>query len=90
MPEKVAETIPLEVAVPRPATLTAQHDDSGLYTIPETAGLLRCSDMHVYRLIAAGELRAVDIANAGAGRSKTRVSPDDLADYIDRKRGRKP
>jgi len=45
--------------------------------------------MHVYRLIAAGELRAVDIATPGAGRSKTRVRSDDLADYIDRKtRGR--
>jgi hypothetical protein len=45
--------------------------------------------MHVYRLIAAGELPAVDIATPGAGRSKTRIRSDDLADYIDRKtRGR--
>jgi hypothetical protein len=41
--------------------------------------------MHVYRLIAAGELRAVDIATPGAGRTKTRIRGDDLADYIDRK-----
>jgi hypothetical protein len=45
--------------------------------------------MHVYRLIAAGELTAVDIAAPDAGRSKTRIRSDDLADYIDRKtRGR--
>ena len=60
-----------------------------LHTVPGAAGLLRCSDMHVYRLIAAGELTAVDIATPGAGRSKTRIRSDDLADYIDRKtRGR--
>ena len=78
----------------RPATntLTAQHDDIRLYTIPETAGRLGgCSAMHVYRLIRAGELDAVDIAMPGAGRSKTRIRSDDLAEYIDRKtQGGKP
>lgn len=66
------------------------HQGIKLYPIPETAELLGgCSEMHVYRLIAAGELRAVDIATPGAGRSKTRVRSDDLADYIDRQtRGR--
>src|SRR5256885_2195974 len=66
------------------------HQGIKLHPIPETAELLGgCSEMHVYRLIAAGELRAVDIATPGAGRSKTRVRSDDLADYIDRKtRGR--
>jgi excisionase family DNA binding protein len=61
-----------------------------LHSVTETAELLGgCSDMHVYRLIAAGELRAVDIATPGAGRSKTRIRSDDLAGYIDRKtRGR--
>ena len=66
------------------------HKDIKLHPISETAELLGgCSEMHVYRLIAAGELRAVDIATPGAGRSKTRVRSDDLAAYIDRKtRGR--
>jgi AAA domain len=40
--------------------------------------------VHIYRLIAAGELRAVDIATPGAGRTKTRIRGDDLANYIDR------
>jgi excisionase family DNA binding protein len=53
-----------------------------LLSIPETAKALRCHRDHVYTLIAAGELRAVDIA-AGR-RPKTRVRSDDLADYIDR------
>lgn len=63
-----------------------------LYTIPETADLMGgVSEMHVYRQIAAGELRAVDIASPGAGRAKTRVRSDDLADYIERRtRGRAP
>jgi excisionase family DNA binding protein len=61
-----------------------------LYTIPETADLMGgVSEMHVYRQIAAGELRAVDIASPGAGRPKTRVRSDDLTDYIERRtRGR--
>jgi excisionase family DNA binding protein len=51
-------------------------------TIPGAAGQLSCSEMHIYRLIAAGELRAVDISMPGSGRSKTRIRADDLASYI--------
>jgi len=53
-----------------------------LHTIPEAAGLLRCSENHVYRLIAAGVLPAVDIAVPGARRPKTRVSDEALRAYI--------
>jgi len=59
-----------------------------LYTVLETAGFLGCSDQHVYRLIAAGELRTVDIATPTgrrAGRPKIRIRSDDLAAYIDRR-----
>lgn len=56
-----------------------------LHSIPDTAKLLGgCSTMHVYRLITSGQLRAVDIATPGAGRSKTRIRSDDLIEYIDR------
>lgn len=51
--------------------------------IPGAAGQLGCSDMHIYRLIAAGVLRAVDISIPGSSRSKTRVRADDLAAYVD-------
>jgi excisionase family DNA binding protein len=54
-------------------------------TVKETAAYLGCSDMHVYRLIAAGELRPVDIAGPAAKRPKIRIRSDDLAGYIDRK-----
>lgn len=55
-----------------------------LYTIPQTAELLGgVSEMHVYRLIAAGVLRVVDVASPGARRSKSRVRSDDLAAYIE-------
>ncbi len=59
--------------------------DVTLYSVTEAAERMGCSDMHVYRLIAAGELTTLDIATPGAGRSKTRVRSDDLAAYIDRK-----
>ncbi len=56
-----------------------------LYSIPETAELLgNCSQMHVYRLIAAQALRAVDIGVPGSKKPKTRVRSDDLSDYIKR------
>jgi excisionase family DNA binding protein len=54
-----------------------------LLTITAAAARLGCSDMHVYRLIAAGELGAVDIAQPGARRSKTRVRSDDVDTYIE-------
>lgn len=54
-----------------------------LLTVHEAAERLRCSDMTVYRLIADGSLRAVDMRPAGSRRSKTRVRDDDLAEFID-------
>jgi excisionase family DNA binding protein len=63
--------------------------DVKLYSVTQVAEILDCSDMQVYRLIAAGELRAADIGTPGSGRPKSRIRSDDLADYIDRKtRGR--
>lgn len=66
--------------MPQPARQRAPVD---LLTIPAAAARLKCSDMHVYRLIARGELRAVDISDPGVKRSKTRVRTDDLAAYIE-------
>jgi excisionase family DNA binding protein len=54
-----------------------------LLTIAATAVRLGCSDDHVYRLIATGGLEAVDIAQPGAKRSKTRIRSDDLDAYIE-------
>jgi excisionase family DNA binding protein len=55
-----------------------------LFTPRETAERLGCSENHVYRLIARGALRAVDIGQPGAQRSKTRVRSDDLFGYIEK------
>jgi excisionase family DNA binding protein len=72
----------MQNAKPRPRR---GHQNVTLHSVAETAAeILDCSEMHVYRLIAAGELTAVDIATPGAGRSKTRIRSDDLADYIKR------
>jgi len=56
-----------------------------LLTIADTAARLGCSEMHVYRLIAAGELDPVDIAQPRARKPKTRISESDLARYIQAK-----
>lgn len=70
-------------------TTSRPSDNLSLLTIKDAAARLGCSGEHVYRLIAAGVLRAVDIAGPAARRTKTRVRSDDLADYIDRQtRGR--
>jgi excisionase family DNA binding protein len=61
-----------------------------LLTIPAAAERLGCSDEHVYRLIASGALGAVDIAQPGALRSKTRVRSDDLDVYIESRTRRAP
>ena len=55
---------------------------TNLLTISAAAARLGCSDNHIYRLIAVGELEAVDIALPSARRSKTRVKSDDIDAYI--------
>lgn len=54
-----------------------------LYTPAEAADRIRASESHVYRLIAEGKLRAVDIAQPGSRKPKTRVRSDDLDAYIE-------
>jgi len=66
------------------AQQTATRAPDPLNTIPAAAKHLGCSDTHIYRLIAAGELRAVDISAPGSRRTKTRIRADDLARYIER------
>ncbi|WGY03734.1 helix-turn-helix domain-containing protein [Nocardioides sp. QY071] len=56
---------------------------SQLLSVTEAAKVLDCSRGHVYNLIAAGELSAVDIGIAG--RPKTRVLTSELEEYIARK-----
>lgn len=54
-----------------------------LLTIPETADELGIAATTVYRMIACGDLRAVDMAVPGAKKSKTRVREDDLEAFIE-------
>ncbi len=51
-----------------------------VYSVPEAAEMLGCSDDHVYRLISKGALRRVDI-KVGT-RSKTRILHDDLVAFL--------
>lgn len=50
-----------------------------LYPVTEVAEMWRCSDDQIYRLIAAGRLRSVDI---GIGAAKTRIPESALAEFV--------
>ncbi len=54
---------------------------------PKEAGvqLGGASENHIYRLVALGELRSVDISLPGSRRSKTRIREDDLAAYVEKR-----
>jgi excisionase family DNA binding protein len=54
-----------------------------LLTIPETADELGISPNTVYKMIACGDLRAVDMAVPGARRPKTRIRLEDLESFIE-------
>jgi excisionase family DNA binding protein len=53
-----------------------------LLSIAKAAEVLDCSRGHVYGLIAAGKLRAVETKATGR-KSKTRVYESDLAEFIE-------
>lgn len=53
-----------------------------LLTIPEAAAALRLGRNAIYRRIADGTLRAVDIAPKGAKRTRLRIPADALERYI--------
>lgn len=54
-----------------------------LLTIPEVADELNIAPNTVYKMIAAGDLRAVDMAVPGARKSKTRIRVDDLEAFVE-------
>lgn len=54
-----------------------------LLSIAHAAQILDCSRAHVYRLIAGGKLRAVELKATGA-RPKARVRAEDLAAFIEK------
>jgi excisionase family DNA binding protein len=61
----------------------ARKPSTQLLSIPAAAERLECSEMHIYRMVSSGELRAVDISQKGARKSKTRIRSDDLDAYIE-------
>lgn len=60
-----------------------QPDELSLLTPRETAAVLGCSVNSVYRLVAQGELKVINIAPAGSQRPKTRIRHADLQAFID-------
>lgn len=53
-----------------------------LYPVAELADLWRCSKNHIYDLIAARELRCVQLGN---GRAKTRIPESAVAEFLTRR-----
>lgn len=53
-----------------------------LMSVIKAAEVLDCSPGHVYDLIAAGKLRAVELSAQGS-RSKTRIRESDLAAFVE-------
>lgn len=70
--------------MPQPKT-PPRHPPVDVLTIPEAARFLRCSEMHVYRLIAAGDLEITDISVSGSPSTKSRVRADSIADFLNRR-----
>lgn len=58
-------------------------------TISEVAKQLSCSTRHIYRLIDAGDLAAVDIAPSGSVRKRVRIKQSEVNDYLERSTSRK-
>jgi excisionase family DNA binding protein len=52
-----------------------------LLKIPQVADVLGCSERHVYRLIADGDLATVDIGTRGSRTPKTRVPESELVAF---------
>lgn len=54
-----------------------------LLSMPDAAEQLGCSRSYIYRLIASGQLRSVDISVAGSRRPKTRVYAHEVEAFIE-------
>jgi excisionase family DNA binding protein len=62
---------------------TTHADELALLTPRQAAEMLGCSVNSVYRLVAQGGLKAIDISLAGSQRPKMRVRRTDLKAFVD-------
>ena len=75
---------------PPPATTTNQPlvmagpTTKLLVTATEAASYLSVSKAHVYRLLQAGELRAVHTKGTGSSRGAMRIPVSELVSYVER------
>lgn len=72
-------------APPRPSGPPKQAAEV-LYPVSELAELWRCSDQHIYNLIARRELRSIHL---GIGRAKTRIPASAAAEFVARRSTKK-
>lgn len=61
-----------------------QNLDEPVHTITQVAVMLGCSRSHVERLIASGELDAMDVGN-GAKRATWRITERALMRFLERR-----
>lgn len=67
----------------RPAAMAALPNKL-LVTATESACYLSVSKAHIYRLLQAGELRAVHTTGTGNGRGAMRIPMSELTAYVER------
>lgn len=65
-------------------TQTTSDTNDELLTVPETATALNCSRIHVYRLVASGDLKAINIAKANAKKTLIRIPASALNTFKNR------
>jgi len=78
----------LSAAIANNAAMNTPHDDQWL-TPPEVARQLRVKPERVIAWIKAGQLAASNLGD-GSSRPRFRVSPQSLADFLDRRRPNAP
>jgi excisionase family DNA binding protein len=73
----------IELTAKQVNELLEQARDPKLLTVPQAASELGIAPNTLFKMIAAGELRVVDMASPGSKRPKSRVRADDLQAFIE-------
>ena len=72
--------------VTTPTSESQRHEARRRWLHTDAAGVeLGISDEHVRQLIAAGELRAMDVSKPGAKRKEYRLRPEWIAEFEERR-----
>lgn len=67
---------------PREEMLSRIPENRRIFTVADTAGLLRCKEQDVYNFIYTGQLSAVNIATRPQLKAMYRIYREDLVRFI--------